>query len=135
MLLNKEALTGQEKNNEPKVAKIETETKVHDPELVKKQIQDIVKQLNEEIGQEVYKVSGERKVDDAYGIGTVLIFLQYLGRNLSPLEICISANKDGLVKGINPDPETVKILIQASTIQLKAGLSKHGELIEKNGNY
>lgn len=134
MSLSREALSikNQEKT-EP--IKIKTDTEVHDPELVRQQIQNIVQELNQEIGQEVYKISGERKVDDAYGIGTMLIFLKYLGHDIAPLEICISANKDGLVKGINPNPETVRVLIQAGTIQLKAGLSKHGELIEKNGNY
>lgn len=136
MLLDKENLQGKNQEKEKtEVAKIKTDTEVHDPEVVKQQIKNIVEQLNQEIGQEAYKISGERKVDDAYGIGTMLIFLQYLGHDIAPLEICISAGMDSLKKGINPDMETVKILIQAATIQLKAGLSKHGELIERRGRF
>ena len=130
MLLNTEVRQEEKKEGN----KIQTEIEVHNPELAKKKVQAAIEQLNQEIGQEAYEISSERTVYDAYGIGTLVIFIQYLDHNLSPLEICITAGPNDLKKGINPEPETLRILLQAATIQLKAGLSKNGELLKRNGN-
>lgn len=113
--------------------KIAAENKVYTQEEAKQQIQDSIDKLNQRMGQEIYTIAGTPISYDAYGIETIKFNIKYLGQNLTTIEACLSANADGLRRGVNLDSENITILLAAATIQLKGSLSKDGYLV-KNGH-
>jgi len=129
---NKSQLVNLENPAENIDVKIAAENKSYGLEEAKQHMVDAINKLNQRVGQESYSIRGIQTRVDAYGIETINFNIDYLGQSLTNVEACLSANPNGLRRGVNLDSENIAILLAAATIQLKAGLSKDGYLV-KNG--